>query len=206
MSLQWQAMLPVLVLDECFVHNTQSSTANNDTTSTTSASTLDALYPDRTSTHVVSLTYSPLRNNNQPPQSTIPPTTASTAAVTQQDSDATKQQESQPGTGTSLQGTNSHHSHLSRSGKGTKHSWREGGERQLRYRTFLDSFCEDFQAGPASSVDRRASHGIDSLYAHHRHLQAVFRFFDRDGSGVITSEKFKHSCELLNASLPPSGV
>jgi len=188
-------MLPVLVLDECFV--TPTPTANNDTTAT-SASSLDALYPDRTS-HVA-LTDSPLRNNQS---QSISPTSSSSfsAAATLQDSDATKQQqESEPGT-KSPQG-----SPQSRSGKGTtKHSWREGGDRQLRYHTFLDSFCEDFEAGPASSVDRRASHEIDSLYAHHRHLQAVFRFFDRDGSGVITSDEFKHSCELLNASLPPSG-
>jgi Ca2+-binding EF-hand superfamily protein len=34
----------------------------------------------------------------------------------------------------------------------------------------------------------------------------VFRFFDRDGSGVISAGEFRHSCDLLNDLLPGAGT
>jgi len=37
-------------------------------------------------------------------------------------------------------------------------------------------------------------------------LSAVFRFFDRDGSGVISAGEFRHSCDLLNDLLPGAGT
>jgi serine/threonine-protein phosphatase with EF-hand domain len=44
---------------------------------------------------------------------------------------------------------------------------------------------------------------LESLYTHHRQLEAVFRWFAGDHAGVISHEGFRKGCELLNQSLPP---
>lgn len=43
---------------------------------------------------------------------------------------------------------------------------------------------------------------VESLYAHHHVLLAVFRFFDRNHTGTITRDEFKQGCDILNQTLP----
>ena len=39
---------------------------------------------------------------------------------------------------------------------------------------------------------------VDSLYAHHKELYAVFSFFDKDGDGRISRDEFAAGCEALS--------
>jgi diadenosine tetraphosphatase ApaH/serine/threonine PP2A family protein phosphatase len=43
---------------------------------------------------------------------------------------------------------------------------------------------------------------VDTLYAQHRKLIAIFRFFDRENTGTISADNFYKGCELLNKMLP----
>jgi diadenosine tetraphosphatase ApaH/serine/threonine PP2A family protein phosphatase len=45
---------------------------------------------------------------------------------------------------------------------------------------------------------------VDTLYAQHRKLIAIFRFFDKENKGTISKDNFYKGCEILNKTLPPS--
>lgn len=83
------------------------------------------------------------------------------------------------------------------------------GQANILYADFLQSFLpsmaiestDEEQGGhdDSSSLDATV---IEALYANHRKLEMVFRFFDKTNSGTISRENFREGCSLLNEMLP----
>lgn len=66
------------------------------------------------------------------------------------------------------------------------------------YKDFLNSF------GTKSDSDEKESViSVDEMYGQRKQLEAIFHFFDKDGSGAISREEFKLGCDFLNTTLPP---
>ena len=79
-----------------------------------------------------------------------------------------------------------------------------GGISMIRYRTFLDNFTAtlepDYHHGINESGDSNIF--VEAFYSQHKKLEAVFRFFDKDCDGIISSDEFKTGCQILNDTLP----
>ena len=87
-------------------------------------------------------------------------------------------------------------------------SLRQGGAR-IHVQSFLSDYegairqrIKEEAADEERDDETTASEVMDALYANHHRLIAVFRFFDRDGNGIITPDEFKEGCELLNDRIP----
>lgn len=85
---------------------------------------------------------------------------------------------------------------------------RDGGTR-IHVQSFLSNYegairqrINEEAADEERDDETTASEVMDALYANHHRLIAVFRFFDRDGNGIITPDEFKEGCELLNDRIP----
>jgi len=63
------------------------------------------------------------------------------------------------------------------------------------------SLTERRSSDAASDQDRVSGQLVDSLYAHHNELLAVFRFFDKKNDNVISQEEFR---EGRSPSFSPS--
>jgi len=83
----------------------------------------------------------------------------------------------------------------------------------ISYGPFIEDFSvgladagagEDAQSAAAAAVKAKKSGAavsssvVDSLYAHHKELFAVFSFFDKDGDGRISRDEFAAGCEALS--------
>jgi len=68
----------------------------------------------------------------------------------------------------------------------------------INYNSFLSSVETQaaVDAGGANSM-------MDSMYGQKEKLEAVFRFFDKDGNGSISREEFKLGCDFMNTTLAP---
>jgi serine/threonine-protein phosphatase with EF-hands len=55
-------------------------------------------------------------------------------------------------------------------------------------------------SGLASNEEKLLT--IDSLYGQRSKLEAVFRFFDTNGDGMISREEFHRGCDIINMTLP----
>ncbi len=68
----------------------------------------------------------------------------------------------------------------------------------IKYMQFLDTFSPHGQGGQSEAVL-----SMDDMYGQRVRLEAVFKFFDKDGSGAISREEFKLGCDFMNTTLPP---
>jgi Ca2+-binding EF-hand superfamily protein/diadenosine tetraphosphatase ApaH/serine/threonine PP2A family protein phosphatase len=77
------------------------------------------------------------------------------------------------------------------------------GTIMIRYQTFLDTFSATLEPSYHHGVDKNDSNSIfvEAFYSQHKKLEAVFRFFDRDCDGIISSEEFKTGCRIINETL-----
>jgi len=75
------------------------------------------------------------------------------------------------------------------------------GIMSINYNSFLAAHSASIEVTNDGEGDdaRKMSPGlVDSLYAHHKELFAVFSFFDKDGDGMISREEFRAGCDTLN--------
>jgi Ca2+-binding EF-hand superfamily protein len=83
------------------------------------------------------------------------------------------------------------------------------GDIEVDYMSFLGSISatvagmDELKDDDGLSDDTGSITLIESLYAHHKRLETVFRWFAGDHAGVITKEDFIRGCEMLNQDLPP---
>ena len=54
-----------------------------------------------------------------------------------------------------------------------------------------------------SELDEAPEGMIDALYEQRFLLEALFDFFDEDGTGQISLDNFRHGFELINKQMPP---
>lgn len=45
---------------------------------------------------------------------------------------------------------------------------------------------------------------MDSMYGQRAKLEAVFRYFDKNGDGAISRSEFRLGCDFMNTTLPPN--
>jgi hypothetical protein len=79
-----------------------------------------------------------------------------------------------------------------------------GGVILINYRTFLENFTAtlepDYQHGINGASDSNIF--VEAFYSQHKKLEAVFRFFDKDCDGIISSDEFRTGCQIINETLP----
>jgi serine/threonine-protein phosphatase with EF-hands len=74
----------------------------------------------------------------------------------------------------------------------------------IDYRTFLNSFSLHTAAAAADGASADANVlSMDSMYGQRTKLEAVFRFFDKNGDGAISRAEFRLGCDFMNTTLPP---
>jgi len=78
-----------------------------------------------------------------------------------------------------------------------------GGVILINYRTFLENFTAtlepDYQHGINGASDSNIF--VEAFYSQHKKLEAVFRFFDKDCDGIISSDEFRTGCQIINETL-----
>jgi Ca2+-binding EF-hand superfamily protein len=67
----------------------------------------------------------------------------------------------------------------------------------VNYTLFLHSFSTN--VGDSESTDGSI---MDCMYAQRSKMEAIFYFFDKDGSGTISRAEFSQGCDILNRTLP----
>jgi Ca2+-binding EF-hand superfamily protein len=67
----------------------------------------------------------------------------------------------------------------------------------IDYVKFLNS------CSPHTANGSEAILSMDDMYGQRARLEAVFKFFDKDGNGTISREEFKLGCDFMNTTLPP---
>jgi hypothetical protein len=77
-------------------------------------------------------------------------------------------------------------------------AWLDGTN--VRYVEWLQHTSADHRACGDGGVDAGGGSQqdvLDQLYAHRRHLEAIFRFFDTDHSGTVSADEFARGCAVL---------
>lgn len=76
------------------------------------------------------------------------------------------------------------------------------GNVMINFTSFIAAHSASLEISDVyANTDNRAKMSaglIDSLYAHHKELFAVFSFFDQDGDGKISRDDFRAGCDTLN--------
>lgn len=74
----------------------------------------------------------------------------------------------------------------------------------IDYHIFLNNFTPSGSFATHSSNPYELNMlSMDSMYGQRAKLEAVFRYFDTNGDGVISRNEFQLGCDFINTTLPP---